>query len=211
MNQIAPRHFTASLAVGVAGSHPVGPLLALVLRDYGGHRVVGYGLDGQTITETAEAVRWTEQPIAECPTPQHLARLSDLILLTEPGWCATLAKACDEEGTHPPVVVSVPTSRVALRLMALRLRNRNPLGYSPVNPDAHLDELASPHQIWVASQNPQTHDLVERMWRPVINSVPVVHVGFSRVSETGLLLPPSARDGSVPVSTPPALPGPSEG
>jgi hypothetical protein len=203
-----------SLRVGVVGRAPLAALWAVVLRDFGRHRVIGYALDPHGLRD-AEAVKlWDRHPIASAPQMRLVVEHADIIFVfgVQRWWSILNLAAAYHSKNHP-----VPTLVVArwmparlFQVLALAPERATPVVYSPLVPTDSIEELTDPTHVWACSADRSAQDQIERVWRPINNKTLIARVGLPRASETGLAWSPVEYAISVGVLTPRAVEALSE-
>lgn len=194
-----------ALQVGVCGSHESALLLAVAMRDYGRHSVIGLGLPDRTADR--EATQLLDQlPIPRCLDAHHLVGHAATIFYLDPAPPAALFTAMAERdrsewllvlptGTHPTYRREVARmSPPACRVAAMDLSGDS------------LERFLSPAELRVEILDGTADDArtVEILWRPITNTVPFTWGHAPKVSPTGFLWPSSALWVGPRVSTPPA-------
>jgi len=193
---------SVGLRIGVAGAAPLASLWALVLRDYGQHRVIGLGLGGSKLSDPEAIKRWEFARVANAPNLLTLVRHVDVIyLFGYTRW--TAVNACSAElGVNPVLILPKWAPLAQLRRFAQSPDRVCALANNPLEPTTSIDRLASPDEIWIMADQARTFEVVEQVWRPIINTVPVTRVVFPNGSETPLAWLPPAAGTSPGVSGP---------
>ena len=213
-----PAHTSpASLRIGVYSAptdrpeyRRLAPLLALVLRAYGQHRVLGYRREASRLVGSPDGQRWVQEPVADAPDVKALVRHCDLIYLFDPLSVPELTLVARRSGTHPTLALATPLNLAEIRRAIRWSHGQCPVVYQPLPAALTVDMLASPTQIWVATESVASCRPVDLAWRPIINTVPVTTVTLSEVSETGLVLPPEPSGAPTGVGAPFVSPGLAE-
>lgn len=196
------------LSIGVVGSTTEATpaaLWALVLREYGRHRVLGYRLNPTHLSDAEAARIWSDSPVAEAPSLGRLVQYCQLIWMFGGSGSASIVRAhAFIRGELHPVVVPGRThwlDKYATDATGYTPVVLNPTAPTPPGGDT-LDSMASPPNLYLASDSRVALDLVEQAWRPIVNTAPVTRARLSEVLSTGLLLPPAASDGRGGISSP---------
>jgi len=202
-----PKASAASLRIAVVGRSPLATLWALVLRDYGRHRVIGYGLDPRGLRDADAIQRWEHEPVANAPAMRILLEHADLVyvLNVDRWWSILNLSAAYHEPPRPPLVVARWMPSIQFRGLAQATNRATAVVYSPLRPTDDMDELTDPTVVWACSEDSEARALIERVWRPINNKVPVAQTGLPQVSETGLAWSPVAYAESVGLLTPQAV------
>ena len=212
----------ASLRIGVYDSPGSGhsrqaAMLALLLRDYGGHRVLGYCLvppqpDPTRGGDETALTRWLAEPVANAPSQEAFIRHVDLVYLFQPEFVPRLRLTSARTGDHPVLVLARTMHPHYIQRSIRWIRGQCPIAYNPVPAADTLDEMASPPDIQIMAFRTEAAAAIEMVWRPIINTVPYYWAeSLSGVSETGLVLPPEPSEVALGVSTPSAAPGQEKG
>jgi len=200
---------SASLRVGVVGRSPLAALWALVLRDYGRHRVIGYGLEPAGLRDAEAIRRWADTEIANAPQMRGVMEHADIVFVFAiDRWWSVLnlqAAYCRTSADRPTMVVPKwmpPRSFLALATAPDRAAR---VAYSPLVPTDSIDELTDPTHVWACSQDRAAQDQIEQIWRPINNKAPVMRVGLPEAPQTGLAWSPTAYAESVGLLAPRAV------
>lgn len=206
-----PAHINpASLRVGVIGRGALPALFAILLRDYGHHRVVGYRLDPVAVVDPEAADRWANLPIPNAPRMSVFLDNVDIAYLFHPGLVSELRLHNYIRRRAVTGVLAVWDLPQFLVLTGDPTWWHTPAAYNPIPAEHSLESLANPEAIVVAAEDPRVVRQVKALWTPIINTAPVVVCLFSEVPSTGLLWPPAASGAPPGVSTPPAPSEPTE-
>lgn len=195
------------MKIGILGlDWDIGIPLALALRDYGRHAIIAYGdpqeIDKMILAGQREASREARTLLDEWAIPvtdrmQLFVEYCELVYVCEPdlvgmplGWVDRYRSNL----TRLPLVVACPL-QIPLVLKAwARSYHRLDFGYQPcytTRADG-INRLTNPGgAIWVAGSE-TVHAVVERAWRPVINTVAVKRAPLGHQ-----ILPAGVPEGTV--------------
>lgn len=196
-----------SLRVGVVGRSPLAALWAVVLRDYGRHRVIGYALDPNGLRDPEAVERWDNTPIACTPQMRRVPDFADVIFVFGQRWWPILniQAASRDRGDRPTLVVSRWMPAAEFYGLAISPDRATPVAYSPLLPTFSIDELTNPPQIWACAEERRAQEQIERVWRTINNKIPVTQVGLPKASATPSPWSPVAYAESVGLMAPQAV------
>lgn len=160
--------------------------LALVMRDYGGHSVIGYDPSGSMYgkgrvdpppdREIRDLLDAWQLPVTD--RMDLFAEYCDLVFVTthpsqwHPLWSLAVHP---RRGTALPVVLTHPLTHAEVNDANLRCRPELDIGYSPLVSDrtTGIRTLASPERPIMFAGSEHTHAKLEIAWRHIVNTVPV--------------------------------------
>lgn len=175
------------LRIGVIGlDWDRGVPLALVLRDYGGHSVIGYDpsgtmygrgrIDPPPHKEIRDMLDAWQLPVTD--RMDIFAQYCDLVFVTsdpsrwQPLWELAVYP---RRGAALPVVLTHPLSQAEVTTANLRCRPELDIGYSPTPGDREtgIRLLTVPEGPIRFAGSEHTHAKLETAWRHIVNTVPV--------------------------------------
>lgn len=186
---------TPATRVGVFGSSATATLLALAMRDYGNHSVVGLGLNLRAVDDIEALASWGHLPIPDCGTLDRLVEYgSDVVFYCESRFPSEFYAAVARSDRRPVLVIASPIHPNWAEAIA----RGAPAGIGVVQmgdlTTNRLDRLLTPPSLHarVLRGDQDVARTVERLWRPIVNTIPFTWQVVTTPSGTGLPWPSSA-------------------
>ena len=188
------------MRVGIAGLGRIGFTLGMVLQEYGGHQVIGWDPNAQTIRDRQEIYVNNEsihpdpelryllkeaRPLALAPSLEHLVEHSDVVYFMRTArepfsrirqMVAATNSMMDAFAGRRYILVlgqlTVDIPKVSPRPMLAPYGRQ--WAYNPIcGPHNHLvQDLVEPDRVWIGADEPAVAQVLVDIWTPVVNTRP---------------------------------------